>query len=252
MGLKDIFKGLRFYEGLFVGLLFVGLALVALGSAIESEVFIAGGGALLGTSLGAFGGRLSNQDLVKSNQDLADRLSKLVHEGVKDSFVSDNETIEPYRIKWHLYHVTKMKGSFVWRKATLDFTKSQTPGRLTSRIYLLDTSDNPRFYTVEAGIRDNHFIVFLDSETSPEPVTTYVFPFVGVNAPSYYGVVFLETWDRSPAIAPAIISSKVLHDYRKEGTLPSEIGRILDREWRADIPERCPVFPETTKMASLG
>jgi hypothetical protein len=243
--LKTMFTGLRFYEGLLLGLLLTGLALVAYGSVIESEVVLAIGGALFGTGLGAFVGRLSNQEL---NQEL----TKLVREGIKDSFVSDDKTIDPYRIRWHLYHVTKMKGSFVWRKATLDFTKSRTPGRLASRLYLLDTSGNQHFYTVEAGIRDRHFIVFLKSETSPEPAATYVFPFVGVNAPSYYGVMFLETWDRSPAITPAIISSRVLHEHGKDGTLPYEICRRLDREWRADIPDQVPVLPETSRIGSLG
>ena len=252
MTLKDMLTG---YRGLFVGLLIAGLAFVAFGGVIVrpiSDVLIAVGGALVGTSLGSFVGDLSNQAHEERLKGHEETLNKLVREGVKDSFVSDDKTIDPYRIKWHLYHVTKMKGSFVWRKATLDFTKSRTPGRLASRLYLLDSSGNQRFYTVEAGIRDKHFIVFLDSETSPEPVATYVFPFVGINAPSYYGVMFLETWDRSPAITSAIISSKVLHGHGKDGDLPYEICRRLDREWRADIPDQVPVLPETAKMASLG
>jgi len=84
-------------------------------------------------------------------------------------------------------------------------------------------------------------------------VATYVFPFVGVHAPSYYGVMFLQTWDDSPAITPAVVSSGVLYGHEKDGTVDDyEICRKLDREWRAAIPDRITVLPETTKMASLG
>jgi hypothetical protein len=235
--------------------LIAGLALAALGGLIEgpsSEVLIAVGGALFGTSLGSFVGLLSNQAHEERLQDHEQSLNRLVREGVNYSFVSDDEKIEPYRIKWNLYHVTQMEGWWVWRKATLDFTKSKTPGRLTSRTYLLDENRKPQYYTVEAGRRRQRFIVFLTSETTEEPVTTYVFPFVEVFAPTYYGVVFLQSWDQTTAISPAIISSRVLHGHREEGTLPPEIGRMLDREWRNYIKAQCYFFPESTKTASLG
>src|SRR5688500_17354638 len=128
MKLKDILTG--DYGGLFLGLLIAGVTLVALGGAIEWELLTAIGGALFGTSLRSFVGSLANQDLAEANrranqdlantnQYLAERLSKLVREGVKDSFVSDEEQIRDSRVEWHLYYVTEMSGTVVWRHAIL-------------------------------------------------------------------------------------------------------------------------------------
>lgn len=55
--------------------------------------------------------------------------------------------------------MTEMGGEVVWRHAILDFTKSKTPGRLTSETGLLDENEEAQPYTVEAGRRDERFIV---------------------------------------------------------------------------------------------
>jgi hypothetical protein len=242
------------WQGLFVGLAVAGLALVALGGALEIPLMLAVGGALFGNSLGSFIGRVSNQAHEERLQAHEERLSNLVREGVKDSFVSDEEKIADARLKWHIYHVTQMSDKWVWRHSTLDFTKSQTPGRLTSKTYLLDKRKRRHPYSVEAGRRDERFIIFLKSEASEEPVITYVFPYMGLSflSPRHHGVVFIQTWDGTHAISPAILSPEVLYDHAKEGTLPDEIARSLDREWRREIHRLNYFFPETTKMASLG
>jgi|SRR5215203_700663 len=115
------------YKGVFLGLLIAGVTLVALGYAIDVMSLSSTGGALFGASLGVFVGRLSPEDL-----------KQLVREGVKDSFVSDEEQLGGYRINWHLYHLTQMDGKWLWRHTCIDFSKSQTPGRLTSGTFLLD------------------------------------------------------------------------------------------------------------------
>jgi hypothetical protein len=178
-----------------------------------------------------------------------------------------------------MYHVTEMGGEVVWRHAILDFTKSKTPGRLTSETGLLDENEEAQPYTVEAGRRDERFIVFLRSPISEESAATYIFPYMGLTSFSlHHGVSFLETWDGTRAITPAILSRKVLHDHEgkllsqkvvhdhegnqpghdhegKLGTLPPETARSLDRLWRREIYRLCSFFPEagaTTRSGSLG
>jgi hypothetical protein len=243
------------YKGLFVGLLIAGLALVALGTDRDWPIVATIGGTLFGSSIAQLLGRLTNQAS-------EERINKLVREGVKDSFVSDEEKLENSRIEWQLYHVTQMDDEVVWRHTILDFTKSQTPGRLTSMTYLLDKNKNPQPYTVEAGRRDERFIVILRSTRDEESAATYVFPYMGFKpSDPHYGVCFLETWDDTRAITPTILSQKALHRHGSKqpghpyGTLPPATTRLLDREWRREIHELCSFFPEagaTTKSASLG
>jgi len=251
--------------------LIVGVVFIVVGATLEMPYLTSIGGALFGTSLGIFVGRLANQDLaeanrranevlVQSNQDLVKRLSKLVRESVRDSFVSDEEKISDSRVEWHLYYVTEMSGNAVWTHAILDFTKSQTPGRLTSTTYLLDESEKGQRYDVEAGRRDNRFIIFLrPPPISEESAATYVFPYGGFRARSpHYGVSFLETWDQTRAISPAILSRNVLHDHEDKqpdesfGKLRPEIAQSLDRQWQNEMRRPGYSFFPRTKSASLG
>jgi len=252
--MKRIVEWLAGWQGLFLGLAVAGLALVALGATLEIPLILAVGGALFGNSLGSIIGRFSNQAHEERLKAHEERLRKLVREGVQDSFVSDEEKLADARLKWHIYHVTQMSDKWGWRHATLDFTKSQTPGRLTSKTYLLDKRKRRHPYSVEAGRRDERFIIFLKSQASEEPVITYIFPYMGWSflSPRHHGVVFIQTWDGTHAISPAILSPEVLYDHAKEGTLPDEIARSLDREWRREMHRLSYVFPGTSNMASLG
>jgi hypothetical protein len=130
-----------------------------------------------------------------------------------------------------MYHVTEMGGEVVWRHAILDFTKSKTPGRLTSETGLLDENEEAQPYTVEAGRRDERFIVFLRSPISEESAATYIFPYMGFTSFSlHHGVSFLETWDgteRSPRLSfPARFSTitKVSYFPRRLSTTTKAIS----------------------------
>jgi len=229
--LKEMLSG---YKGVFLGLSIAGATLVALGYIIDVSVLSSIGGALFGASLGVFIGRLSTADLTED-------LKRLVREGVIDSFVSDEEQLSSYRKNWYLYHLTRMDGKWLWRHTCIDFSKSQTPGRLTSETYLLNQDDEPKYYTVEAGIRDERFILFLRDKATEEPPLIYVFPWAGSGVQPYnLGIVVLQTWDRTDAISRTFICSKPLEDHTQIGTLPADKARKIDKEWWVGIKSSLP------------
>jgi len=224
--MKKLKKMLSGWRGLFIGLSIAGPTLVVLGWFIDVMFLSSMGGALFGASLGVIVGRFSTEDLTED-------LKQLVREGVKDSFVSDEEQLGSYRKNWHLYHVTQMDGKWCWRHTRIDFSNSKTPGRLTSETFLLNQAGNPKYYTVEAGIRDSRFILFLKAKGAyKEPTLTYVFPRAGEGVDdSHLGVVFLVSWDGKHVISRTIVSSYPLEGHTEMGTLPADKARKIDQQW---------------------
>jgi hypothetical protein len=212
--------------GFLLGLLVSGLSLIALGNARKEPFWSSIGGSLFGASLGTLIGKLSTYALTQD-------IKEIISQTVKDTFVSEDGKLDGYRRHWHLYHVTEMDGTWLWRHTTVDFSRSQTPGRLVSETYLLNPDGKPKRYVAEAGARDSRLIMFLRDKGNQEPAIVYVFPLAGLGTQiRHLGMVFVQTWDANNAISPAIVSLKPLGDYTKMGTIPDNLAREIDDLWR--------------------
>lgn len=220
--------------GFLLGVLVSGLSLIALGSAKKDPFWSSIGGSLFGASLGTLTGKLSTYGLTEN-------LKELIRQGVKDSFVSDEDKLAGHRKKWHVYHVTRMDGKWYWCYTCIDFSKSHTPGRLMSETHLINQDRNPKDYVVEAGVRDTRLIIFLRDKGSQEPVMVYVFPLAGLGIQSrHLGMVFVQTWDANNTISPAIVSASPLSGYAKSGKISDDLAREIDELWRRGMTDAVP------------
>jgi hypothetical protein len=165
---------------------------------------------------------------------LSEEIKQTVHESLSPGFTTDDAIIARFRVKWRLYHVTRMDGRFVWRHTIVDFQKTKIPGRLIAEARVLNKTGGPAVYRVEGGVRDARLVKFHRDEDSDEPSAVYVFPFAGDKSEgNSFGICFHKTWDTTHhSISPALLSREPIFGVRAEGTVPEDIGRDLDTLWQ--------------------
>jgi hypothetical protein len=123
-------------ETFLIGLAVAGLCLIAWGATSGFPFLTSVGGALFGSCLGSFIGRIAKRDLTE-------QIKRMVREALFPSFTTEENKIDAFRRLWHIYHVTEMDGKFVWRHRVADFGKIRIPGRLTAEISRMDKQGSP-------------------------------------------------------------------------------------------------------------
>ncbi|MEM7048302.1 MAG: hypothetical protein AAF604_01525 [Acidobacteriota bacterium] len=219
----------RLFVALLVALAVAGLALIGWGTDSEIPVLTSLGGALLGTSIASLLG-------VASRYDLTERVTSLLEETQRPSFTSDNAKLKDHRRKLHRYHASKQNGSFIWQYDILDFTSSKDPGRLRTDVTIGHARGANKTYAVEGGFRDRRFVSFQKATIGDEETSVGVYPDLGKSfLDKHVGLVFKETWDGTPMLAPSIISNEPIEPSLPEGIVSAELGLRLDRIWRSGI-----------------
>ena len=209
------------------GLGIVGLVLLFFGARTGSPFCTSIGGALIGTSLGAFVGWLAEKGL-------SEDIKQTVREFLAPGFTTDHEISARFQVKWHMYHVTRMDGRFVWRYAIIDFQKTKIPGRLIAEERVSNKTGGRAVYRVEGGVRDARLVTFHKDKDSDEPSAVFVFPFAGDKSEGKsFGISFHKTFDIADySISPAFFSREPLCNVHAEGTVPEDTGRELDTLWQ--------------------
>ncbi|PAV11995.1 hypothetical protein ASJ81_08135 [Methanosarcina spelaei] len=211
---------LKGYTGLNIGLIFGGFCLLVAGYFLSIPLFTAIGGTFFGASLGSLFGRMANKDIIE-NFGLLSQPQK---------FTSEEANITLFRKEWHMYHVTKINGEFVWRYTLYDFSKESVPGYLQASVTIASPYDNTaQNHIVEAGIRKNKLVTLITACEGDE-AGIHIFPRVEHTFRSdYCGIVDLTTWDDTPSISPVIIVSKP--KYGTEPTIRDPEAKELDEFW---------------------
>ena len=156
--------------------------------------------------------------------------------------------INKYRIKWHHYHLSEMKGKYYWRYCIYDLSKSYELGRLTSRIEVKNSEGVIVGYRLEAARRGTNviFIQYAEEQSNEEPMVE-IFPLMGKHYLSpYFGMMYIESWDGTQILSPSIISNKKLFDRSKIGNIDAETGDKLSELWKENFKKRINIFPLTT------
>jgi hypothetical protein len=179
------------------------------------------GGAFIGSGLSALIGRVNLRDI-------RDQITS----SLKDGFSSDAVKILPYRKKWYVYYGTQEDNIRGWRLSIIDFNSSNELNKLSTTTHLIDKAGHELPYSVEAGIRGQHFILFYNSKDRTDS-NLYVFPIMGFHSNiSHYGILHHETWDKAvDSVSPTIIAPKFLSNCEKIGRIPDDEAKILDDEW---------------------
>jgi hypothetical protein len=218
-------------------LLVVSLLLIWIGIEIDSLILSTIGGAL-------FGSALSNFFQVVLESDSTEKLFSIIKSSISPGFSSPVTTAETFHSDWYYYYVTRMEGKDFWRLTRVDFTKNNIPGKLLSRMALVNKEGEEEFYRIEGGVREGVFILFFDPEVRTiEPVMASLLPFHGATGP-YYGVLYLMTWDHSFSFAPCIINRKPIKNWDKQQVpIPEEIAHELDELWKHEVTRKNELFP---------
>jgi hypothetical protein len=217
-------------------LLLAAIGSIALGLTIQNELLSAIAGAVLGVALGGL-----------LNVIEVERFFGKISRMFEPELASDPEEIKYYRQKWHLYHVTELRGKFVWRYRIFDYSSVMSATSLTSR------SEEPyptnlKALLTEAGVRrDRLFIVGYPDDRS-EKAMVYVFPFPHTaysgDDDVDSGLVLVETFSKEThSFSPAILSNQQLIGRIKPGTVREEHWEKLDTIWARHLGSRLRLLP---------
>jgi hypothetical protein len=241
MGIWRFFKSKEDFIATFSVLIVLALLLIGVGWFFAQAWLMTFGGAILGSSGGALMGRLTARDI-------RDQITSSLEHG----FSSKETKISGFMQKWYVYYCTKIPkqdknpARLVWSLSIIDFTNSTSSKKLSTRTTLINELNKKVIYTVEAGVRGQHLIVFYNSKAGAD-CNAYVFPanLNDVSVP-HYGIVYHSRWDDSYAISPAIMTLDPIGD-ENIGPISDELANKLDGQWRAKIEEiHTDILPKMT------
>lgn len=216
----------------------LGVCVVALGYFAELPFLTPIGGALFGSCFGSLIGRIANREL-------SEDIKETVASAVKSDFVSEENKIAGLRNHpWHLYHVTKRAGKFVWAHTVIDFGKFHVPGRLFAETFLLNKAGKRIDYTFEAGVRDSRLVLINKARASQEPCGVYIFPFVGLEFDDcHFGLLMHQTWDNTNSVSPTFIARNAVEGIVEEGPVSDEQSKTLDQLWEKNATNEGDLLP---------
>lgn len=209
----------------FASLALVGVALIFMGYALKQDWLTAIGGAVLGSSISAF---ISYRE----TWDFRDKIQGLLTDSLRQGFSSNHEALQKYKIKYHLYHVSRKDAKDIWWHSIVDFSESLPVDKLLATTVIIGTDNKEIRYRVEGGLRDQRLVLFREPVAGSEPCAVYVFPEMDFDFNGKHcGVIFHMTWDKKDAICSAIITDKALFNREEIGQLPDGNASELDQMW---------------------
>jgi hypothetical protein len=229
------------YGGFFTGLMLSGIALIGFGTTFIPDIYtsliIVIGGTIFGTSFSHVISNLRGQDLLSEVKDILEY-------SLDADFTSDEGKLESYRKIFYHYHVTEIRGKYVWRLARIDFTSFAGIGSLGTVIDVKDMKGKDHKYTIVGGIRDDKFIMFEKASVGNEPCLVELFPFMATAFYDYHcGILILQSWDATHLISPCIMSLDPIQDCDKEGMVDDKVGKKLDEIWSERFLEDNKIVP---------
>ena len=231
------FRNFQWVDSVFLILLVVGLALVGVGSQVENSLWTAIGGTLFGACVGGLIGSMRLQRVREDVQTMLDHsredVRSILANSTRADLRSEEEEIDYYRRKWHIYIYTSLNGHLVWRHAVLDFSKSYVAGSIRAEVPIKDLGTVSSYYVFEGACRNQRLILTGRPEKGNEPCTVAIYPFIGQDFRRVGpGVCFITTWDGGEAMAPTLLSLEALEGWDAPGTLPRDLGGQLSKLWQ--------------------
>jgi len=201
-------------------------------------------GILSSLGAGVVGAALSIILTRPSDREVGSDLVAVVANSLNARFVSAAENLELVRKDWHHYHVTSLGGTFVWRYIRTRLDQSAAENSLDGRVNVADAGGRMHDYTVEAGVRGTHGILFISGRTGgPGAGSTEVFPgLTRAYQPIHSGLGVFETWDGIPTVGKVILSRDPLvpeHD----GQIDDIHFPLLEDVWARHFPPSDHLFP---------
>ncbi|MGR5150194.1 hypothetical protein ACQKP8_27065 [Photobacterium alginatilyticum] len=196
------------------------------------------GSALLGASIGGFVTKITT---AKDKKEISSILDE-----IKGPYLrSEDEQLQPYRRKWHLYNVTRKKGQYVWRYRIIDFSNHLSVGELIGNVETPGLNNEKHKYIIRGAFRGAKLVLFSKVD-GKEPHELYVIPLMGgVQFEHNTGIVIYRTWDHTDGIFPVIISPENILSSRKAGDVVKENDiNYLNTTWRENFDQKYEFFPE--------
>lgn len=197
----------------------VGLSAVAVGVWADTgtvwwpKVVTAAGGALVGTALSLMLANLQSEDVtariarllddVKSDVKASRReVKSILDRSLNAAFRSEGD-LAPLKRRWHVFHLARFQGQWMWRGHVLDFQRCEEPGVLRTEMESVSSDGEPIHYHVDAGIRHGRLIVFLSDPHSEQGAhAVLVFPQAGGLGPPHFGLGLISATDGTSAVVP--------------------------------------------------
>ena len=225
--MKDKMWFSKNFRGYFLLFTVSGILMLLLGTIVHSQLFIALGGAVVGVNLSLLFGSLN--DL---------QITEVLAKSLKSKFSSEEESIEPYRKKYHCYRVTEWKEETRWSYSVLDFSQYVGNGILSCLETIISADSVECEYRNDAIIREEMLIVIKKASNGKELVSTLIFPSFAKNfEPFHCGIHIHETWDKTQRIDPIIISLEPLYKISEDKEIPENIADKLKGNWNDGITD---------------
>lgn len=170
---------------------------------------------------------------------------------VTPNFTSNESNIKDFRRTWHMYHITKLDGKFIWRYMLIDFSKVPFQDHLKTNVKVISpeddeqnhnveaSSEDEKNYIVEAGVRGT-ILTILTTASIGYDTGTFVFPCLTQNVKNevYYGIACISmTYDYTPIISSAILADKPL--YGEDPTIRDKhISKKIYEKWLFEMEKR--------------
>lgn len=208
----------------------IGLAFVFYGSTISDPVIIAVGGASLG-------GSISSVIAKYDGYLFQEKTLNVIQTTLTAKFISNENKVNRFRKKWHVYYATKSNGKHDWRYVIWDFQKQSGLGVLSGSYITYDHDGEECEYYIEAGVRDQRLIAIDKFPDSDEPCSIAVMPFMGESFhKAHYGIKFLRTWDGSDAVNPIVMSLRPFEFIKEAGLIDKSEDIVeLEKMWKENF-----------------
>lgn len=239
MKLNWLLKG---HAGFLLGLMILGTALLITGPVVDKQVLTAIGGALFGGSIGSLIAKIDGQEF-------QDKTLEVIKSTLSSKIVSDEDRVKRFRKKWHQYYQTRVDGKYECRHVILDLQDRKELGNMSGQYVTYDQNGKPCVNNCEGGLRDNRVIMFGKAESSDEPCSVLVLPFMAENYHHpHCGIEFHKTWDGNDAVDPAIVSINPIEHLEETGVIkdPSKVA-ILTNLWESKFCTLNDTLPNVKK-----
>lgn len=228
-------------------ILFFGLFILVVGvyfatqHPLISTILVGTGGALIGTAVSTYIGKLSVVEL-------EGKIHQIISESFKIGLSLDDERVAPFRKKWYTYHVTKLKinqdddkdPEYVWRHSIFDFGIKEAVGKLIGQLESEGHNGIKHPYKIEGFIKQQGgrlVVCVTRTDSTQEPSGIYIYPYFQEQFRNFHcGVGIIKTWSNVDAITPCIISNTpILKGRETLGTLEKEHNSTLTYLWKKNV-----------------